>query len=94
MCTNLLVGACFLVAQTVWLSVLKPKAAGQAGKGCLVGGKAVFAEVTTDRWMVKISVPLNALIRRSLSIKRCFPFTPGSTMLSAALQMNCAVLVV
>lgn len=40
---HLLVGACFLVAQTGWLLVLKLLAAeGQAGKGCLAGEKAVL----------------------------------------------------
>lgn len=82
---HLLVGACFLVAQTGWLLVLKPLAAeGQAGMGCLAGGKAVLPGTNTDRQLAKISAARNALRRRSLNIKRFFfSFTPGSTTLSA-----------
>lgn len=88
---HLLVGACFFffffgISDSPAASVKGCSSSRTGWEGMPGWREGCFADRNIDRQMVKISVALNALIRRSLSIKSRFPFTPGSTMRSAALQ--------
>lgn len=67
---------------------VQPAAEEQNEKGYLAGSKAVLPV----KLMVKASMALDVLRRGSLTTRRCFPFTPWSTNLHAALEMHPAVL--
>lgn len=81
----------FWAAPTERLSALKAEAAaGQAADGMPGLRKRCFAQRNAVRRMATLSMALNAVRRKSLSIQRCCRCNPGSTMPSAARRTRCA----
>lgn len=81
----------FRAARTGRLPALKAEAAAdQAGDGMPGWRKGCWAQRNAVRRVVTLSVALNAVRRKSLSIQRCRRYSPGSTMRSAARQARCA----